>query len=41
MTKIYEQNYFGYINKVLEELESSTIKGEFVIIVARDGYSID
>jgi len=41
MTKLYEQNYFGYIDKVLKEIESSKIKGEFVIIVARDGYLID
>ena len=41
MTKLYEQNYFGYIDKVLEEIESSKIKGEFVIIVARNGYLID
>ena len=41
MTKLYEQNYFGYINQVVKEIETSKPKGEFVIIIAKSGYSID
>ena len=41
MTKLYEQNYFGYVDNVLEEIESSKPKGEFVIVVAKDGYLIN
>ena len=41
ITKIYEENYFGYIDEVLNKMESGTIKGEFVLIVSKKGYSID
>ena len=41
ITKIYEENYFGYISKVLDELGTNKLKGEFVLIVAKEGYSID
>ena len=41
MTKLYEQNYFGYVYNVLEEIELSKPKGEFVIVVAKDGYLIN
>ena len=41
ITKIYEENYFGYISKVLGELGTNKLKGEFVLIVAKEGYSID
>ena len=41
ITKIYEENYFGYISQVLDELGTNKLKGEFVLIVAKEGYSID
>ena len=41
MTKIYEQNYFGYINQVLDQIKISKIKGEIVLIISKSGYKID
>ena len=41
ITKMYEENYFGYIDEVLDKLEANRIKGEFVLIVAKENYKID
>lgn len=41
ITKIYEENYFGYIGQVLDVMGRNKLKGEFVLIVAKEGYSID
>jgi len=42
ITKVYEENYFGYVDEVLIRLdELSKIRGEFVLIVSKKGYKID
>ena len=41
ITKIYEENYFGYIDEVLDKLGTNRIKGEFVLIISKEGYKID
>lgn len=42
ITKVYEENYFGYIDEVLIRLdELSKVRGEFVLIVSKKGYKID
>ncbi len=42
ITKIYEENYFGYVDEVLDRLNQfDKVKGEFVLIVSKEGYSID
>ena len=43
ITKMYEENYFGYIEEVVEKINNTSgkIKGEFVIIISKDGYRID
>ena len=42
ITKIYEENYFGYVDEILNRLNQiDKIKGEFVLIVSKEGYSID
>jgi len=41
ITKVYEENYFGYINDIINGIEDVKIKGEFVIIISKDGYQID
>ena len=34
LTKIYETNYRGTLEEVYEAIKSSTIKGEFVIVLS-------
>ena len=41
ITKLYEQNYFGYIDQVLNILESNKVKGEIVLVISKEGYKID
>jgi 16S rRNA (cytidine1402-2'-O)-methyltransferase len=42
ITKVYEENYFGYVDEILIRLdEVSKIRGEFVLIVSKKGYKID
>ena len=41
MTKLYEENYFGYVDEVLDKFDANKIKGEFVLIVSKKGYKID
>ena len=41
MTKLYEENYFGYVDEVLDKFDTNKIKGEFVLIVSKKGYRID
>tara|TARA_Y100000994_G_scaffold84364_1_gene69579 strand:+ start:1953 stop:2642 length:690 start_codon:yes stop_codon:yes gene_type:complete len=42
ITKVYEENYFGYIDEVLIRLdELSKVRGEFVLIVSKKGYKIE
>ena len=42
ITKVYEENYFGYVDEILIRLEElSKIRGEFVLIVSKKGYKID
>ena len=42
ITKVYEENYFGYVDEILIRLkELSKIRGEFVLIVSKKGYKID
>ena len=41
ISKIHETIYIGTIKKVLSELESVTIKGEFVILISKEGFILD
>ena len=42
ITKVYEENYFGYVDEILIRLdELSKLRGEFVLIVSKKGYEID
>ena len=41
MTKKYEQNFFGKLIQVKAKLDKVNIKGEFVIMIAKDGYGLD
>ena len=42
ITKVYEENYFGYVDEILIRLdEVSKIRGEFVLIVSKKGYKIE
>jgi len=42
ITKVYEENYFGYVDEILIRLDKlSKIRGEFVLIVSKKGYKID
>ena len=42
ITKVYEENYFGYVDEILIRLdELSKVRGEFVLIVSKKGYKID
>ena len=40
ITKIHETTYFGKISEVLDKISQNTIKGEFVVMVAKEGYKI-
>ena len=40
ITKIHETTYFGKISEVLDKISQNTIKGEFVVMVAKEGYEI-
>jgi len=40
ITKIHETTYFGRISEVLVKISQNTIKGEFVVMVAKEGYEI-
>ncbi len=40
ITKIHETTYFGRISEVLDKISQNTIKGEFIIMVAKEGYEI-
>ncbi len=40
ITKINESNFFGKMEMVIFELEKlSKIKGEYVIVIAKEGYN--
>ena len=41
ITKLYEQNYFGYIDEILDDTGNIKIKGEFVLIISKSGFKID
>ena len=42
ITKVYEENYFGYVDEILIRLDGlSKVRGEFVLIVSKKGYKID
>ncbi len=40
LTKIHEEVFRGTISQALEHFQSGTIKGEFVLLIAKEGYSI-
>ena len=40
ITKIHETTYFGRISEVLDKISQNSIKGEFVVMVAKEGYEI-
>lgn len=39
LTKVYETTYVGHISSLLEQLGTQKLKGEFVILVAKEGFS--
>ncbi len=42
ITKVYEENYFGYVDEILIRLDGlSKVRGEFVLIVSKKGYKIE
>ena len=41
ISKIHETVYIGTIEKVLTELELKAIKGEFVVLIAKEGFILD
>ena len=41
ITKLYEENYFGYTDDILDRIENSKMRGEFVLIISKQGYKID
>jgi 16S rRNA (cytidine1402-2'-O)-methyltransferase len=41
LTKKFEEIWRGYPNKIMEDLTSQTIKGEFVVIIAPDKFKIE
>ena len=40
LTKIYENTYLGKVKEIMDKTESITLKGEFVIIIAKKGYEL-
>ncbi len=40
MTKYYEETFLGSINSIIDKLKDKNIKGEYVILVAKEGYSL-
>ena len=40
ITKRYEENYFGKITEVKASIDMVKIKGEFVIMIAKEGYAL-
>ena len=38
LTKIYEENFVGLVTEAIQLFEKSKPKGEFVILVAKNGY---
>ena len=41
ITKIHENVYLGYVNDIINEFESkNSIKGEYVILIAKENYKI-
>ena len=40
ISKMYERFFVGELSQVAKELKSSSTKGEFVVIIAPDGYKI-
>ena len=41
ITKIHESVYFGYVEDIISEFENNkNIKGEYVVLVAKEGYKI-
>jgi len=41
ISKIHETIYIGKIEEVLSEIESKTVKGEFVLLIAKEGFILD
>ena len=40
ITKIHESVFYGYINDIRKNFDRSKIKGEFIILVAKEDYTI-
>ena len=40
LTKLYEETYTGSIQQAIEHFDKKTPKGEFVIIVAKEGFEL-
>ena len=40
LTKIYEESFLGIVSEVIDRFSNSKPKGEFVILVAKKGYSL-
>jgi len=41
LTKIYEETFVGIITGAIQYFEKSKPKGEFVIMVAKQGYQLE
>ncbi len=40
LTKVYETVFFGSVQEVIAKLEKSSKKGEFVVMVAKEGFEV-
>ena len=40
LTKMFEESYLGNINEAIDHFSSKKCKGEFVLIIAKEGYKI-
>ena len=41
LTKIYEETFLGTAEDAIEYFSKSTPKGEFVLLIAKNGYKLD
>ena len=41
ITKIHESVFIGYVDNLKDNFEKNKIKGEFIILIAKEGYTID
>ena len=41
ISKIHETVFLGRVKNIMEKLNNKNLKGEFVILISKDGYSIN